>query len=143
MLLACQPVLPLGQDHPSSGWYPRGHLERVIGGSGSVRVTGWAAETNRDLDPGRRPHVPSRVVLLINGRWVSGSFEANLPRPDVDAAFARLGYDELRRPGSPYGFDVTVPTSPGTTAVCVSVINTMYPDWGDHVFLGCRTITVA
>lgn len=156
---ACQPVAPLG-----AGSYadPVGSLDRVTGGPGTVRVTGWAAEWyhvpqdqwewqyhNSAMGPQHGP-APTKIAVMVDGRWVPELFVADAARPDVDRAFLATGETDYRRPGSPYGFDATVPADHGKVSVCVVALNTMYrmatpENWhtgGDHVLLGCRTVTV-
>ena len=61
---------------------PKGYLDSVAGGRGSVRATGWAADP--DL-----PSYPVQVDVYIDGR-MRGRFSTGVARPDVAAAM-RVG----------------------------------------------------
>jgi len=136
---------------PGSGWMvnPVGYVDTVSGGTGEVHVTGWSAEWVRYTDDGRLVPDPTRVAVLVDGIWAQGLFTADQPRPDVDQYFVDQGLWDYRRTGAPYGFDITVPAPAGRVSVCVSAVN----QWllepvpgvvpvGDHVLLGCQTVTV-
>ena len=153
----CQPV---GTGGPSAPNYPAGVLESVVGGKGTVRITGWAADNWIGPGPEAGPRVPATIVVVVNGKWVAQSFRADQPRPDIGAGFGRspllAGY---RQSGDTYGFDVTLPAPPGETTVCVGAVNSAYPEllmsWeeaearglhpsarADHSFIGCGKTVV-
>lgn len=103
-----------GGDHPLIGCKtgtrligdPFGSLDEVRPGPGTVRVRGWM------IDPDATG--PIKVHLYIDGT-IKGEFDANIPRPDVGAAYP--GY------GPVHGFDITVPTFIGFQQVSVYAIN--------------------
>ena len=87
---------------------------------------------------------------MVDGDWVAQAFKANQARPDVDQAILDVATSTrnatllgFRQPGNAYGFDFTVNAAPGAASVCVVALNS---DWGNfggqHVLLGCRTVTV-
>ena len=107
-----------------------------------------------------QPVVQPQVAVLLDTAWVPALYPANLGRPDVDQAIsdiaaaqlrADLAAGRLREPSvlayrdanGLYGFDFTLQVEPGEHTVCVAVLNA---DWGNffgqHVLLGCRTVTV-
>lgn len=153
---------PVGTGGPSAPNHPVGVLESVTGGSGTVRVTGWATD-NWDtwyLGPPAGPRRPATVVVVLNGQWVSQAFTASGPRPDVGALLARFSLPEFTQPGDTYGFDFTLPAPPGPATVCVGAINSSYPHlvmsaeeaaargiglgmYADHSFIACNSTTVA
>jgi hypothetical protein len=85
---------------------PFGSVDGVRSGPGSIQVTGWV------LDPDSANSV--LVHVYVDGTWRTEAL-ADIPRPDVGAAFP--GY------GSARGFEVTVPTTAGWREVCVYAIN--------------------
>jgi hypothetical protein len=138
---------------------PTGYLESVEGGRGNVTVTGWATQWDIYLErPDQSPILddrgPIRIVVLVDGEWAKGVFPADVPRPDVDRYLISKFLWSIRQQAMGYGFDVTVPADRGETGVCVVALN-QYPvtdplvlrehsiGQGDHVVLGCRTVTVS
>ncbi len=117
LVAACLPAPP-----PGSSSSPSGYLDSVTGGEGTVRMVGWVSDWDT-LDP-------IKVVFWINGQWVSGAFDANKPRPDVDAVFGR---------GADFGFDETFTVAPGPVTACTVALN-VGP--GDNTIIGCRETTV-
>ncbi len=143
---ACRPVQLPGV-YP---WDPTGSLESVVGGNGEVRVVGWASQWDLFVDgDDARDQGPVQIVININGEWVEGAFPASDPRADVDTLLVAQGLWQIRQDAMGYGFDVTVPAAAGETTVCVAALNqnldvldALGPGIGDHVLLGCRTVTV-
>jgi hypothetical protein len=113
--------LPPGAPDPT-GTAPVGNLEQVVGERGGLRVRGWV----RDPDTS----APIPVSVSSNQRVIAAL--ADLPRPDVTAAFPGAGPN--------HGFDVVYPLPPGRHQVCV---------WADNVgrgtqarALGCDEVEV-
>jgi len=102
---------------------PVGRLESVTGGSGTVRVTGWAIDP--DLTGPMAVHVYADGVFRV-------AVNADTDRPDVAALYPAYG--------PAHGFDVTVPLGPGAHAVCVYALNNQTN--GANPQLGCVTTTV-
>lgn len=91
----------------------------------SVEVSGWAFD----------PDVPanSSTISVSVDSVASGLFGADLPRPDVNAAFGLTGN---------HGFDVLLNgIAPGTHAVCVTVINSGWQG-APNTALPCSQVTV-
>lgn len=143
--LACTPVAPLGSGPMAN---PQGVLDSATAGSGSISISGWAA--NGPVGPNAQPAGPTNIVVMVNGTWVAQAFRTAAARPDVDQAILNVATSTsnatllgFRQPGNAYGFDFTVTAAPGATSVCVVALNS---DWGnfggDHVLLGCRDVTV-
>ncbi len=108
-----------------------GSLDSVTGGTGQIRVAGWALNPNQPsgtVELHVYDYAPSGAVRGTPGVM------ANQNRPDVAAAYA--GY------GSAHGFSGTVPsTEKGNHRVCVYAITT---DGGyGNPQLGCRDVTVS
>ena len=103
------------------GRVPIGNVEEITAVSGGVDVSGWA------LDPDTSRSI--QVHVYVDSAGVATT--ANLPRPDVGAAYPSLGPD--------HGFDTTVSASPGPHRVCVYAINT---GPGGHVQLRCADVVV-
>src|SRR6478736_6970316 len=99
---------------------PIGALESVSTTASAITVSGWA------LDPDTTEPIAVHVYVDGVGRAVT----ADLPRPDVGAAFGK---------GSAHGFAVTIPATGGSHSVCVYAINTPA---GANATLGCRTVAV-
>jgi hypothetical protein len=100
---------------------PFGSFDSLVGGTGALRVTGWA------IDPDTE--VPVRVRVLVDG--VATTVMAGSSRPDVAAAFP--GYGSMR------GFNGRIVASKGAHTVCVSALD-IGP--GSNKSFGCRTVTV-
>jgi hypothetical protein len=100
---------------------PLGSVDVVQAGPGTIRVAGWV------LDPDTSGPIQAHVYLDGVGTPVV----ADIPRPDVGAAFP--GY------GAVHGFDVTLPAVAGWRQVCVYGID-VGP--GDNKLLGCRMVLV-
>jgi L,D-peptidoglycan transpeptidase YkuD (ErfK/YbiS/YcfS/YnhG family) len=104
---------------------PKGHLDSVTGGRGSVRANGWAADP--DL-----PSNPVNVDFYLDGR-MRGRFSTGVARPDVAAAM---------HVGPRQGFDFAVSgVAPGSHTVCVYALNLRLGTGNPR--LGCRTVTVS
>lgn len=91
---------------PGTSSTPSGRLDAVRGGAGVVEIDGWTSDWDTTSS--------IRIVVMINGQWVKGVFDANKPRPDVDAAFGR---------GANFGFRETIPAPTGKATVCVVALN--------------------
>jgi len=105
------------------GGSPRGAIDDISVGPGNVRVRGWT------LDPDTAASIPTHIYVDGVGR----SFDADVNRPDIDAAFP--GY------GPAHGIDaVFTDLKPGAHTVCVYGIN--MAGAGAHTLLGCRVVTV-
>ncbi len=120
----------------------------MTAGNGSVTISGWAA--NGPVGPYAQPAGPNNIVVMVDGDWVAQASKSDQARPDVDQAILDVTTSNrnatllgFRQPGNAYGFDFTVKAAPGATSVCVVALNS---DWGnffgEHVLLGCRTVTV-
>lgn len=104
---------------------PKGHLDSVTGGRGSVRATGWAVDP--DL-----PTYPVKVDVYIDGR-MRGRFSTGVARPDVAAAL---------RVGPNQGFAATLASvARGAHTVCVYALNLRLGTGNPR--LGCKTVTVS
>jgi hypothetical protein len=106
----------------------RGHLDSVRSlGSGRIQVSGWAVDDNT-------PTTPSSVGIFLGSAttpYKSVPVTANQPRPDVAAAFPRIGAN--------HGFSATILARPGTQPVCVWANNTYL--LGGPTLLGCLNVT--
>ena len=100
---------------PTANW-------EVLSASGStISVSGWAVDTDSPTEV-----VP--VHLYVDGRGLA--LAADLPRPDVGAAFPGSGIG--------HGFGWSGVVAPGTHSVCVYPIDVDLPSRSTP--LGCRTI---
>ena len=142
---SCRPVQAPGVEIQN----PTGRLEAVVGGSGVVRVTGWASQWDLFVDGAFRDQGPVLVVVNVNGQWVKGAFPADDTRTDVHWWLGVAGFQQIMQDDMGYGFDVTVPAPKGSATVCVAALNQnldleiVRQIGGDHVLLGCRTVTVS
>ena len=141
---ACRPVQPPGVETGN----PTGNLEAVVGGSGEVRIMGWASQWDLFINEAWRDQGPVQIVVMVDGQWVKGAFPADDPRADVHWALGTSQLYQVMQEGMGYGFDFTVPAQPGEVTVCVAALNqNLDVPWvalsGDHVLLGCRTVTVS
>lgn len=107
---------------PTSVGVPLGNLELVAGGSGTVRVKGWALDPDLTTAP---------VSVRVTYAGLVKDVVANLSRPDVGSAYPASG--------PLHGFDVSLPTPAGVRSVCVTVLNV---GSGANLSLGCQTVTV-
>lgn len=112
-MIGCKPVQVLGGN-------PRGALDNVIAGPGSVIVSGWA------FDPDTLG--PVRIHVYADGRII-GDGLADVNRPDIAAAFP--GY------GAAHGFRITLPIPDGFHEVCAYAINEGSGD--RNPLVGCRS----
>ncbi|HEV2886141.1 MAG TPA: L,D-transpeptidase family protein [Jatrophihabitans sp.] len=104
---------------------PKGYLDSVAGGRGSVRATGWA------FDPDL-PSYPLHVDVYLDGR-MRGRFSTGVARPDVAAAM---------HAGPNQGFAFTVGSvAAGSHTVCVYALNLRLGTGNPR--LGCRSVTVS
>ncbi|ARJ04546.1 hypothetical protein GCM10010988_33410 [Cnuibacter physcomitrellae] len=114
---------PLGcQTVSTQSGPPRGNIDAVATGPGSLTVSGWA------LDPDTPD--PIDVHVYVNG-VMAGKATATASRPDVAAAFP--GY------GAAHGYSIQVPATGGPAQVCVYGINVR--DFGNPQ-LACRTVDI-
>ncbi|MCD9623881.1 hypothetical protein [Rhabdothermincola salaria] len=114
-LIGCRSVLVGGS--------PFGSLDVARGGSGTIRLQGWA------IDPDTAG--PIDVHVYVDGVG-AGVATASKNRSDVGAAHPLYGPS--------HGFDVTVGASRGSRTVCVYLINR---GRGDNVLLACRSVRVS
>lgn len=101
---------------------PSGHFDLAEGGVGTIRFVGFV------IDPDGGPAV---VDIAVDGAVVT-RVRADGYRADVAAAYPHMGGN--------FGFDVTVPATPGTHTACVVARN---GGAGADVDLGCRVVSVA
>jgi GH25 family lysozyme M1 (1,4-beta-N-acetylmuramidase) len=113
-MFGCRFVNPTG--------HPFGSFDFATPATGGVRAVGWA------IDPDTV--APIDVALYVNG--VPTVVVADIDRPDVASGFAGFG------PG--HGFDVVLPTGPGTKEICAWAVN-VATGFGNQL-LGCRTVAV-
>lgn len=109
---------------PGTSSTPSGRLDAVSGVEGGVVISGWASDWDT--------LAPIKVVVMINGQWVKGVFDANKARPDVGAAFGR---------GDNFGFHETIPAPAGKATVCVVALNVGAGE--DSLLEPCRDAQVA
>ena len=102
---------------------PTGSLDSATAGSGAVTVRGWT------LDPDTAD--PLTVHVYVDGKPVKAA-TASTTRTDVGRAYPGFG--------DQHGYQVTVPTTPGTHTVCTYALNAAGTP-GSHVRLGCRSVT--
>jgi len=102
---------------------PFGRVELLQDLGGGLRVVGWA------IDPDTT--APIQAHVYIDG-VLAGAPVAEIPRPDVDAAFGK---------GANHGLDVPIPTSAGLHQVCVFGIN-VGAGFG-NTSLGCSVLGVS
>jgi SpoIID/LytB domain protein len=114
---------PLGCKGVDTSGIPIGNLESAVVSGGRAVLAGWA------LDPDSS--APAAVHVYVNAG--GAAFTADLPRPDVGAAYPGAG--------SNHGFSMSVPLPAGTSQVCVYAINTPAP--GINPVIGCRAMTLA
>ena len=114
----------LACDDITVGGIPFGHLESVVGGVGSARVTGWAVD----------PDVATSITvdIWVDGRWTAHA-TADVLRPDIAAAFPAYGAN--------HGFDATVVLPAGNHQVCVYALNT--GSGTSNKALGCKIVSVS
>ena len=93
-----------------------GYVDSVTSAAGGVRVTGWAVD--------KTTSAPTFVWINVDGK--GGPYRATVNLPWTASAYPGTG--------SMHGFDVAIPTTPGTHKVCVS---------GSQALLGCESVTVA
>lgn len=98
---------------------PFGAWDSTTLSPGGAQVVGWG------IDP---DSAKSLTIEAYVDRELVKTFAANLPRPDLDAAYGK---------GSLHGFASTVPTPDGVHQICLAVRN---DDRGPASLYGCRTI---
>ena len=98
---------------------PMGNLEAIVGDPGRIAVWGWAFD----------PDTTSPIAVHVYVDGVGRALRADLTRPDVSAAFGRLGG---------HGFAATFPAAPGRHSVCVYAIGVPA---GNNPTLGCSVVT--
>ena len=102
---------------------PFGQIDAASGGPSRVTASGWA------IDPDTSSAI--LVQMYVDGRANALTW-ANLPRPDVGAAFPAAGPN--------HGYTVAMAATPGRHTVCLYAINT---GPGASRTLGCRAVTAA
>jgi hypothetical protein len=105
------------------GGNPYGNVERVAGGSGSFRASGWV------IDPDTTD--PVELHVYVDGNW-GGRLVADRPRPDVGLAYPLYG--------DAHGFDITLPSERGARQVCIYAINV--GNGNTNPLLICRTVQI-
>jgi L,D-peptidoglycan transpeptidase YkuD (ErfK/YbiS/YcfS/YnhG family) len=104
---------------------PKGYLDSVTGGRGTVRVTGWS------FDPDL-PSYPLHVDAYVDGR-MRGRFSTGVARPDVARA---------KHAGPNSGFAFSIASLPaGRHTVCVYGLNLRLGTGNPK--LGCKAVTVS
>lgn len=102
---------------------PVGNLESLIGGSGTVTASGWAAD----------PSTSAPVGVLLTAGSVTVGGAANRSRPDVQAVYPAYG-------GST-GFSLAATgVAPGLQLACVTALD---GDGGMDLGMGCARVYVA
>ncbi len=101
---------------------PIGFVDQVATTAGSVRLTGWALDTDTSS--------PIGVHVYVDGSY-AGATTADGDRPDIAAAFPSAG--------SRHGFTVEVPAPSGRHTVCAYAINAPA---GHNPAIGCRDVTL-
>lgn len=99
-----------------------GSIDTTASTWNSVSLAGWA------LDPDTT--APIQVHVYLDGQDVLAS-TADIPRPDVGAAFGK---------GDNHGFSLAIPARAGNHTLCVYAIDSVAG--GPNPQLGCRTVTV-
>ena len=113
---------------------PQGSLDFATGGTGTVRVAGWAFDADT-------PKQPIAVHVYIGGNSGDSGAEchgidANLLRPDIGTAYQNLGI------GNNHGFDATIKTSKtGTQPVYIYAINSQYGGSSPQIGYGIVNIS--
>ncbi|TFD86272.1 hypothetical protein [Cryobacterium serini] len=105
----------------AQGGSPSGELLSVVGGAGSIALTGWAID----------PDVLSQAVqvdIQIGSRWVQLSADQSYP----------AGESKVPGAGVNHGFGGTLPVGAGNHTLCVYLQNV---GQGSPVSLGCRVVT--
>lgn len=92
---------------------PTGNLEAANGGTGTVTVSGWAADPDTSRPISVHVYVDAASVAVL----------ANASRPDVGT----------------HGFGTTIPAAAGMRKVCVYAMN---DGPGANTLLGCRDVLV-
>jgi len=100
---------------------PFGNLESVVVGAGTVTASGWALD----------PDTTDPIIVQMYVDWSANTMAwADLPRPDVEDAFAM---------GADHGFSLSMVVAPGAHTVCVYAVNVGV---GASTAVGCRTVRV-
>ena len=105
-----------------NGGDPFGQIDAVTGGPSKVTASGWA------IDPDTSSAI--LVQMYVDGRANALTW-ANLPRPDIGAAFPAAGPN--------HGYSLTMQTTPGSHTVCLYAINN---GPGTSSTLGCQVVYV-
>jgi len=101
---------------------PFGHVDSLKAVPGGVHTVGWAADPDTTA--------PLTVVVLSDGNKVT-SVLADVPRPDVLAAYPKEGPDQ--------GFSFTAAMPQGTHKICIEAVD-VGP--GADRQIGCQTMTL-
>lgn len=101
---------------------PRGSVDAITAGAGTVRVQGWTFDPNSTA--------PTWTHVYIDGRFVAG-LPADQARGDVAAAYTNAGPTR--------GFDGSIAATRGTRSVCVYGLSA---SGSTSTLLGCRTVAV-
>jgi len=101
---------------------PVGNLDAAIGGSNSVKVTGWAIDTDVLT-------APLVLDIQVGSSWFTAT--ANTSNAAAGALYPGAGNN--------HGFSATVPVAPGSYTACVYAKN---QGIGGDFALGCKPVTV-
>lgn len=114
----------------NGGNNPTGCLDGLVGGTGTVTVSGWAFDRD-DMSASLNIHVYIGGQAGDSNAEGIGWITANTYRPDVDNVYGCGGY---------HGYDVTIQTTKtGTQAVYVYAINV---GSGENVLIGSGTVNI-
>jgi uncharacterized membrane protein len=102
---------------------PVGFVDQVVATPSSIRVAGWALDTDAGT-------APVDVHVYVNGAHLATA-RADGSRPDIGAAYPAAG--------AAHGFSLELPVAAGAHWVCVYAINAPA---GANPSLGCRDVTV-
>lgn len=101
---------------PSGPKSTNGSLDFAAGTVGGINVQGWAVD----------PFAAGANFIWVNIDGTGGPAQADLPLNWIETLYPGLG--------NQHGYDLTIPSSPGSHVVCVLQTN--------GVSLGCRTVVV-
>ncbi|MFP5250978.1 MAG: hypothetical protein ACLGHD_01250 [Actinomycetes bacterium] len=104
---------PTGRD-------PEGRINSTTVEPGVVNMIGWALDEDT-ADP-------IDIHVYIDGDYKI-SVPADVERPDIGAAFPRLGPD--------HGFELALKLAPASREICLRAVNT---EQDESVLLGCRSV---
>jgi N-acetylmuramoyl-L-alanine amidase len=115
--------MPIGCRTTNVAVNPVGSLDLAVGGTGTIRVAGWA------MDPDTGSPIP--IHVYADGAF-AGASSASGARTDIAQAFPAYG--------GGHGFDGQLLSAPGVHTLCVYGINI---GAGVNSVLGCRSVLVS